>query len=123
MKRVLSVCLTVLLPGLLLAAGRSRSTGYELQKANEELQGLRIRYTDQHPLVLAKREQIGALEKRAALRQHEQSVPGRSPQNKKALQKACQELNALLTRYTERHPLVVAKREQIVSLEQAANSP
>src|SRR5579859_3616992 len=117
MKSVLIACLIPLLPGGVLAGDPLPSTANELQKGREELNDLLTRYTERHPLVMARRQEIVALEKRAALQQPQQAKPTYSPQLLESLRKAREELNDLLTRYTERHPLAVARRAEIVALE------
>jgi hypothetical protein len=105
MKILWTVCLAMLLGTAGLGAQASQSASDGLNKSREELKELLTKYTDLHPLVMMKREQIGNLEKVVALRE---------------LLKAREELGELLTKYTNLHPLLVAKREQIAGLEKAA---
>lgn len=92
----------------------------QLLKAREELDDLLTKYTDQHPLLFAKREQIAGLEKTAALQgSSEPSLPSRKVAE---LSQALQELNSLLTEYTDQHPRVVAKRQQIANLQKSLSS-
>jgi|SRR5581483_4739033 len=105
MKILWTVCLAVLLSGAGLASQAPRSAPDELNKPREELKELLTKYTDEHPRVLMKREQIANLEKLVALYR---------------LLKAREELDELLTKYTNQHPLLVAKHEQIAGLERAA---
>ncbi len=115
---------TVFLAGLLTGAGwpaqASRNVSDELKQSREELNELLTKYTDQHPRVQMKREQIAQLQKAAAL----QGASGASLQTKKAreLHKATEELNELLTKYTDQHPAVVAKRHQIIARERGLTS-
>jgi uncharacterized protein involved in exopolysaccharide biosynthesis len=103
-------CLTVMLTSASFAAGPSSSLRDELRRSREELNALLIKYTDKHPLVVAKRDQIAKLEKSIPVHQlHMQ------------LRIASEDLENLLTKYTEKHPLVVAKREQIAALEKSAS--
>ncbi|HZR20698.1 MAG TPA: hypothetical protein VFE51_25685 [Verrucomicrobiae bacterium] len=93
---------------------------YRLLKAREELDELLTKYTNQHPLLVAKHEQIAGLERAAALQGS--SEPSLQLQKARELQKALEELNDLVRKYTDQHPAVVAKRQQIVVLEKSLNS-
>jgi hypothetical protein len=120
MKILWTVCLAVLLGGAGLAAQASRSASDELNKSREELKQLLTKYTNQHPRVLMKREQIVNLEKAAALQGN--SEPLLQLPKARELQKALENLKELLTKFTDQHPAVVAKRQQIVALEKSLNS-
>jgi uncharacterized protein involved in exopolysaccharide biosynthesis len=96
-------------------------TRRELEEAFTDLNDLLTRYTEQHPKVLAKREQIARLQKALApqRREHEIPQPSLLLQTRRELDEAFTDLNDLLTRYTEQHPKVLAKREQIARLQKA----
>ncbi len=107
MKILWIACWTVVLTGAGLAASTLPNPSGELNESREELNALSTNYTDQHPLVLMKREQIAKLDQAVALEQLQ-------------LQKAREQLKDLLTKYTDQHPLVVAKRGEIAGLEKKA---
>jgi hypothetical protein len=139
MKIILIACMAVVLKGAGLAApdqhpvvpvNREQIAGLqkalalqrcELDEAFTDLNDLLTRYTEQHPKVLAKREQIARLQKALGLQRREHEIPQPSLllQTRRELDEAFTDLNNLLTRYTEQHPKVLAKREQIARLQKA----
>ena len=88
----------------------------QLLQAREQLNEVLEKYLNQDALLVAEREQIGDPERAAALQRS--SEISLQP-NVNELQKALEELADLLTTYTDLHPAVVAKRQQIYALRKA----
>ena len=124
MEIVWIVCLTMMMTSRGLSSDTFPGASDELNKSRQDLNVLLTKYTDQYPLVVAKREQIAGLEKSVAPQWRAQQSPQPAPAlgRVRELQKALQELNHLLTKYTDQHPLVVAKHQQIIALEKSLKS-
>jgi len=114
MKTLLLACLVAILAQSPATASELSSARLEqLQKARAELSELLVYLTEESPLVKRKREQIVRLE---------QDLESPKPQkeilnNSAELLKAKAALNELLASYTDQHPFVVAKREELHRLE------
>src|SRR5258706_13064249 len=120
MKRSLITCLAAMLPCIgLLAVDPSNRISDQLKGRRAELNALLEQYTEKHPLVAGKRMEIAALEKRLNANSRVSSTNSRISSQ---LQRAREDLNALLGQYTEKHPLVAGKRMEIAALEKTLNA-
>lgn len=85
----------------------------DLNRLTGELNLLLTQYTEAHPLVQEKRRQIADFQ--ATERSYRTALS--EPKEVTQLKKAFADLNALLERYTDAHPLVQQKRAEIARLD------
>ena len=104
------VCLSGTLALSVTAGESSVITPGDLRAAKQELVDLRVRYTDQHPLV---QQQLLTVERL------EQALP--RPELTQ-LQKEQARLEQLRLRYTEEHPAVQAQLRRVAALEKPITS-
>ncbi len=110
MKIMFAVLVATVLPWVSsLRAGQSDNSSERLRKDLEELNVLLERYTELHPAVIAKRQQIAELQK---------GLSAASVKESQSLQSAREELKRLLEKYTDRRPAVVEQRQRISLLEE-----
>ena len=102
---IMVVCLSGTLAFSATAGASSVITPGDLRAAKQELVDLRVRYTDQHPLV---QQQLRIVERlKQALSRPELTQ----------LQKEQARLEQLRLRYTEQHPAVQAQLRRVAALE------
>ena len=95
---------------------RVLSTDERLQQAQLERAALVGRYSEKHPLVTAKNQEIALLEGKA-------TDPGSLVRKRDRLKQLELELADLNGRYTEQHPTVKRKRQEIDQLKRELESP
>jgi uncharacterized protein involved in exopolysaccharide biosynthesis len=97
------------------STGRVISTDERLQQAQMELAALISRYSEKHPLVQAKKQEIAVLEK-------DSGGAGANVASTSAAADNVQELETKLAtlkgQYTEKHPLVVAATQELAKAKQ-----
>ncbi len=97
------------------STGRVISTDERLQQAQMELAALISRYSEKHPLVQAKKQEIAILEK-------DSGGAGANVASTSAAADNVQELETKLAtlkgQYTEKHPLVVAATQELAKAKQ-----